>query len=441
MTPKLSLFPVRLLRAVALGMGSAWSLAAGTFSDANWSALGSGMNNTVYALAVSGTNVYAAGNFSSAVARWNGSSWSPLGSGLNGPVYALAVSGTNVYVGGSFSTAGGASAHNIAKWNGSSWSALGGGMGVSPYYYANVNAVAVAGTNVYAAGSFGTAGFSTVNNIAKWNGSTWSALGSGTSGFSPSSDVLALAVSGNNLYVGGDFTTAGSVTVNHIAKWDGNFWTALGSGMGSGNAISVYAFAVSGTSVYAGGLFTTAGDNGAGDIARWNGSSWSALSVGMSATNYYPSLHALAMSGSDLYAGGDFTKAGGNPASRIAKWNGTNWMALGSGMNGTVRALAVSGSDLYVGGSFTTAGGKPAAYIARAYLPDLPELSMICSGSEITVSWPSVDTSGFALEHAGSLTALASWSTNTASVTDDGTNKWVTLPATNNSRFFRLRRP
>jgi hypothetical protein len=161
----------------------------------------------------------------------------------------------------------------------------------------------------------------------------------------------------------------------------------------------------------------------------------------MGATNYYPSLNALAMSGSDLYAGGDFTKAGGNPASRIAKWNGTNWTALGSGLNGTVRALAVSGSDLYVGGSFTTAGGKTAAYIARAYLPDLPELSMTCSGSEITVSWPSADTAGFALEQTGTLPALANWSTNTASVTDDGTNKWVTLPATNNSRFFRLRRP
>src|SRR6185503_19307382 len=51
-----------------------------------------------------------------------------------------------------------------------------------------------------------------------------------------------------------------------------------------------------------------------------------------------------------------------------AKWNGSSWSALGSGMNGDVRALAVSGSDLYAGGQFTTAGSKVSAYIAKAYL-------------------------------------------------------------------------
>jgi hypothetical protein len=58
-------------------------------------------------------------------------------------------------------------------------------------------------------------------------------------------------------------------------------------------------------------------------------------------------LSALAVSGSDLYAGGYFVTAGGSNANYIAKWNGRCWSALGSGMNNAVRALAVSGSNLY----------------------------------------------------------------------------------------------
>ena len=40
------------------------------------------------------------------------------------------------------------------------------------------------------------------------------------------------------------------------------------------------------------------------------------------------------MSGTNLYAGGYFTTAGGVPANYIAKWDGSAWSALGSGMNG-----------------------------------------------------------------------------------------------------------
>jgi hypothetical protein len=96
---------------------------------------------------------------------------------------------------------------------------------------------------------------------------------------------------------------------------------------------------------------------------------------------------------------------------------------------------------LYVGGSFSTAGGKVSPFIARAYLLDLPALSVRRSGRDIMVSWPSTDTSGLALEQAGALAAPASWVTNTALVTDDGVKKSVTLPATNNPQFFRLRKP
>ena len=113
-------------------------------------------------------------------------------------------------------------------------------------------------------------------------------------------------------------------------------------------------------------------------------------------------------------------------------------------MNYIVAALAVSGSDLYAGGGFTTAGGKVSAYIARAYLLTLPTLSVLRSGipqGGIMVSWPSADTASFALEQAGTLAPPATWVTNVASITDDGTNKSVTLPATNSAQFFRLRRP
>src|SRR5947209_5388907 len=63
---------------------------------------------------------------------------------------------------------------------------------------------------------------------------------------------------------------------------------------------------------------------------------------------------AVADGSGNLYIGGDFTIAGDAFANNIAKWNGTNWSALGSGIVGSdafsrphVVALALSGGDLY----------------------------------------------------------------------------------------------
>src|SRR5512142_313427 len=51
-------------------------------------------------------------------------------------------------------------------------------------------------------------------------------------------------------------------------------------------------------------------------------------------------IYALAVDNDgNVYVGGGFHSIGGVLANYIAKWNGTAWSALGSGMNGTVRAL------------------------------------------------------------------------------------------------------
>jgi formylglycine-generating enzyme required for sulfatase activity len=373
------------------GSDQSFTTAPHPFTDANWVSLGAGMIDHVMVLAVSGTNLYAGGWFTTAggltvnrIAKWDGSAWSALGSGmmnrdvLAAAVFALAVSGTDLYAGGQFTTAGGVPANNIAKWDGSAWSPL--GSGITDDY--DVEALAVSGTNTYAGGFFPSAGGVPATNIAKWNGSAWSALGSG---MNYAGDVWALAVSGTNLYAGGPFTTAGGVAANFIAKWDGRAWSALGSGMNN----SVVALAVSGNNLYAGGKFTMAGSVPANHVAKWDGNAWSALGSGVD--DY---VNALAVSGTDLYAGGWFTTAGGVPANYIAKWDGRAWSALGSGMDGVVEALAADGAGhLFVAGGFTYAGTNVSPDIAEANLDSAPTVLTPPPGAW-TLSASTITTTG-----------------------------------------------
>jgi hypothetical protein len=355
-----------------------------------WNALGAGLNNTVYALAVAGNgDVYAGGDFgqagsvsASGLARWNGTAWSALGLGVAGVsgqihiVSAVAVAGNGeVFAGGGFSQVAGATYFGIASWNGSNWNrpGAGPGLGVS----GTIEALAVAGNgDVYAAGSFLRAGGTMARNVARWNGTAWASLGTGTAN-GIDLPVHTLAVAGNgDVYVGGYFRTAGGVPALNVAKWDGNRWSALGTGLTNplNNAV-LFALAVAPNGdVYAGGSFTEAGGTAANNVARWNGTTWSALGAGatngVSNTTNNASVMALTMAGNDLYVGGQFAQAGGVAANNVARWNGTGWSPLGisasNGVQGYVAALAVAANgDVYTGGGFTQAGGIAANNVAK----------------------------------------------------------------------------
>ncbi len=338
----------------------------------SWSAMGSEFSgafvNTVYAITISGSDVYVGGEFivtiSSVdyphIAKWNGTAWAGVGSGVDGfGVRSLAVdSGGNIYAGGRFTNAGGSSANYIAKWNGTAWSNLGTGLNDDVY------TVAVDGSgNVYAGGVFTQAGGSTAKLIAVWNGTAWSELGGGVT--SSSSAVNSIHVNGSDVYVGGDFQSIGSNSISDIAKWNGSAWSSLGQGTGDVYSITSY-----NTDFYVGGNFSQAGNVLAYNIAKWDGFNWSPMGEGpTNQGGLTGNVYAIAVDGSDVYFGGDFTQAGGIEANYIVMWDGFGWVPLGSGtngVNGTVYSIVAFGQNIYVGGNFGVAGGGTiTSYIAR----------------------------------------------------------------------------
>lgn len=369
-----------------------------------WSTLGSGggngLNNSVEALALSGNDLYVGGIFTTAnvggsvisasrMAKFNiqTNTWSALpsasgGNGVSNPVFTLLLNGNDLYVGGTFFTAdvGGANllANNVAKYNiqTSTWSKLGtgGGGGVDN----TVNALVLNGSDLYVGGAFTKANQNgtTVNtsNLAKYNmqTSTWSALGTG-GGNGVNNTVRALALVNGDLYSGGDFavTNVGGTTVNasFITRFNtaSSNWSVLGPDSGNGLNGQVNALAVSGTDIYVGGDFTLAGNTSANRLAKFNTvtNTWSALSGASGGNGVNGTVNALLLKDSDLYVGGTFTTAnvGGTTVSvnRLAKFNTTTgaWSTLGTsggnGVDNTVRTLALIDSDLYVGGEFLNA--------------------------------------------------------------------------------------
>jgi hypothetical protein len=95
-------------------------------------------------------------------------------------------------------------------------------------------------------------------------------------------------------------------------------------------------------------------------IARWNGSAWQPLGSGMNST-----VVALTAYNDQLIAGGDFSSAGEVACHNIALWDGSAWQPLGEGLPNWVEALAVYNDELIAGGLFTTGGDVTYNHIAQ----------------------------------------------------------------------------
>jgi hypothetical protein len=270
---------------------------------------------------------------------------------------------------------------HLARWDGRAWRALGDG-GPGSALDGPVHAVLFSGETLYAGGEFRTAGGLPARGVARWDGRRWHALGAGLDGA-----VWALAARGGEIYAGGEFEGG-------VARWDGKAWRSVG---GEGVDGAVHALTTLGDRLVAAGRFGRAGGAPADAIAAWDGAHWTPLGDGLRRGEPGGVVWALAARGSDLFAGGEFVSAGGAPAFNVARWDGSRWHALGGGLRGgleRVSALTVLGEELVAGGEFTRAGDvgalRLAAWNGTAWRPldvDTSEtVRALAGGSDLLVA-------------------------------------------------------
>lgn len=230
--------------------------------------------------------------------------------------------------------------------------------------------------DIYAIGAFTGVNGVAANRIAKYNGTSWSALGTGLD-----NTALDLYFANNGqLYVGGSFHTAGGVTVNHIARWDGLAWRVVGTPAGLNDSVTTIIGGNDPRTIYCGGAFTgpSAGAGTYGLIAAINIDTNLFSSVGGGFSLPGNVLIRLAVGGDGrLYAGGTFTQdVYGNPILSLAVFNGGKWYQLGDGISPSqygpdywaVSALVKDlEGGINISGSFRGIGDKNILGFARWY--------------------------------------------------------------------------
>lgn len=303
---------------------------------------------------------------------------------VDGPVYAMTSDGANLYVGGQFSVAGGVAANNIAKWDGQQWHAL--GEGPDNGVHAIVHAMGVIDGTLYAGGLFVQAGTKRVNALAYFDGKNWNPVGEGdengvrkidvfTNGDTliSSGYVSAMFIHNRSVVIGGYFHLVGKQKTNGIAAWniDTQQWETFNGGLSSAipnDLVYAFAFAADGNDLYAGGKFHYAGGVPARNLAKWNGTNWSA--VGGGANNWVRGMEVDATG--NLYVVGMFDSTGAVRAHGVAKWNKTAWETFGDvyftpGGTGSpqIKTVCLMNNNLYVGGYFENINDAPAWSIAK----------------------------------------------------------------------------
>ena len=345
----------------------------------NWFPIGEGFDGSVRDLVEHNGSLVATGYFTASganpvnsIVSWDGNTWTSFGDLLTEPPATLASFAGSLFAGGS-GEMGGETLSYLASWNGSSWQPVGdqAGLGrVLPHpvtMITHFNNQLLVNTYIYYPRG------PSPSTLA-WDGTDWCLLVNQPC-LTQSSTILVHAHHGSNstwstwnlgpkaITFQGDL-----VMGNHI--WNGSNWEYLSGG-------SLWDLRATGTFQ---GKLVHAGRSGSiyNIIEVWDGQGWTGFGFGLGpveverveygyiATYMEPGrIQTLTEYGNDLIAGGFFGVEPGKEPAGIARWDGSTWHRLGSGIDGLVIAMKPYGGDLVAAGNFNTAGGEEVANIAR----------------------------------------------------------------------------
>ena len=224
----------------------------------------------------------------------------------------------------------------------------------------NVLAVARSGNTIYIAGSFRSVGPNTGGGVPLNQTS-----GAPLRPFArPAGVVHAVVPDGaGGWYIGGEFTAVEGRPRANLAHILANGRVAPWN---PGADRIVLALAVQGRTVYVGGVFTSVGGRPRNRIAAVDAVSASVSDWNPDVPDFWGSVNALVVKGTTVYAGGFFSYIGGKRRNCIAALDASTGVATDWDPEAgyTVNALAVSGDVVYAGGFFHTIGGQQRDMIA-----------------------------------------------------------------------------
>jgi hypothetical protein len=333
--------------------------------------IGGCSRGAVYCLALSGDVIYAGGNFpfvggagrtniaALSTSTGEATEWNP---GVNGNVQTIAVGAGTVYVGGLFYAVGGGTGNLAVRMGVAALDSATGAptewrpliRGPLGAYGGGVRSLVLAGPTVYIGGYFTAVGATPRSNLAAIDATTGSETSWSPSGFAP---VSSLSVGGGVVFAGALSTNVGGVERHHVAAVD--LATGQPTAWNPDADAPVRVLAAIGGTLYAGGEFVRIGGQARNRLAALD------VVTGV-ATGWNPDADAevlaLATVGGTLYAGGSFLTIGGQLRPNVAALDlttglATTWNPGGTGGTGSIRALALSGGQVFVGGDFVRIGG------------------------------------------------------------------------------------